>query len=185
MEGQALHANLAFSADAIKGMTVPGEYKWREDSLSCPNLLQTPTGKLSPVTVNHSTATDSSLSFMKLDYKRHLDYKTLIYSSGDITMWPTVIIALLLGICVSSSVDMAFLLPAAPVVLLLLTSCFPGCSADPPQYLCGSHLVEALYLVCGERGFFYSPNKSKRDLQALLGKIIIVINKYWWLQWTE
>nr|1SDB_B Chain B, DESB1-2 DESPENTAPEPTIDE (B26-B30) INSULIN [Sus scrofa] len=22
------------------------------------------------------------------------------------------------------------------------------------QHLCGSHLVEALYLVCGERGFF-------------------------------
>nr|3BXQ_B Chain B, insulin B chain [unidentified]3BXQ_D Chain D, insulin B chain [unidentified] len=25
------------------------------------------------------------------------------------------------------------------------------------QRLCGSHLVEALYLVCGERGFFYTP----------------------------
>uniref|UniRef100_Q7LZM9 Insulin n=1 Tax=Amphiuma tridactylum TaxID=8313 RepID=Q7LZM9_9SALA len=25
------------------------------------------------------------------------------------------------------------------------------------QYLCGSHLVEALFLVCGDRGFFYSP----------------------------
>nr|P12703.2 RecName: Full=Insulin; Contains: RecName: Full=Insulin B chain; Contains: RecName: Full=Insulin A chain [Alligator mississippiensis] len=25
------------------------------------------------------------------------------------------------------------------------------------QRLCGSHLVDALYLVCGERGFFYSP----------------------------
>nr|6S4J_B Chain B, Insulin [Homo sapiens] len=23
------------------------------------------------------------------------------------------------------------------------------------QHLCGSHLVEALYLVCGERGFHY------------------------------
>lgn len=77
---------------------------------------------------------------------------------------------MLLGICVFGRVDMAYILPAAPVVLLLLTSCFPGCSANPPQYLCGSHLVEALYLVCGERGFFYSPNKSKRDLQALLGK---------------
>nr|2KXK_B Chain B, Insulin B chain [Homo sapiens]2RN5_B Chain B, Insulin [Homo sapiens]5MWQ_B Chain B, Insulin [Homo sapiens] len=29
------------------------------------------------------------------------------------------------------------------------------------QHLCGSHLVEALYLVCGERGFFYTP-KTKR-----------------------
>nr|1HIQ_B Chain B, INSULIN [Homo sapiens] len=25
------------------------------------------------------------------------------------------------------------------------------------QHLCGSHLVEALYLVCGERGSFYTP----------------------------
>nr|1HLS_B Chain B, INSULIN [Homo sapiens] len=25
------------------------------------------------------------------------------------------------------------------------------------QHLCGSHLVEALHLVCGERGFFYTP----------------------------
>uniref|UniRef100_A0A8C4C7T0 Insulin n=1 Tax=Denticeps clupeoides TaxID=299321 RepID=A0A8C4C7T0_9TELE len=30
-------------------------------------------------------------------------------------------------------------------------------SSDAPQYLCGSHLVDALYLVCGARGFFYSP----------------------------
>nr|1EFE_A Chain A, MINI-PROINSULIN [Homo sapiens] len=29
------------------------------------------------------------------------------------------------------------------------------------QHLCGSHLVEALYLVCGERGFFYTP-KTRR-----------------------
>nr|P29335.1 RecName: Full=Insulin; Contains: RecName: Full=Insulin B chain; Contains: RecName: Full=Insulin A chain [Amia calva] len=28
------------------------------------------------------------------------------------------------------------------------------------QHLCGSHLVEALFLVCGESGFFYNPNKS-------------------------
>nr|P01338.1 RecName: Full=Insulin 2; Contains: RecName: Full=Insulin B chain; Contains: RecName: Full=Insulin A chain [Batrachoididae gen. sp.] len=26
----------------------------------------------------------------------------------------------------------------------------------PPQHLCGSHLVDALYLVCGDRGFFYN-----------------------------
>ncbi|KAG8522541.1 Insulin [Galemys pyrenaicus] len=31
------------------------------------------------------------------------------------------------------------------------------------QHLCGSHLVEALYLVCGERGFFYTP-KARREL---------------------
>ncbi|XP_061817662.1 insulin [Nerophis lumbriciformis] len=39
-------------------------------------------------------------------------------------------------------------------------------AAASPQHLCGSHLVDALYLVCGERGFFYNP---KRDVDPLLG----------------
>nr|prf insulin [Cyprinus carpio] len=30
-------------------------------------------------------------------------------------------------------------------------------NAGAPQHLCGSHLVDALYLVCGDRGFFYTP----------------------------
>ncbi|XP_019292555.1 insulin [Panthera pardus] len=37
------------------------------------------------------------------------------------------------------------------------------------QHLCGSHLVEALYLVCGERGFFYTP-KARREAEDLQGK---------------
>uniref|UniRef100_A0A3B5B2L8 Insulin n=1 Tax=Stegastes partitus TaxID=144197 RepID=A0A3B5B2L8_9TELE len=37
-------------------------------------------------------------------------------------------------------------------------------------HLCGSHLVDALYFVCGERGFYYSSNRNhKRDLEHLLG----------------
>uniref|UniRef100_A0A8D2JNQ5 Insulin n=1 Tax=Sciurus vulgaris TaxID=55149 RepID=A0A8D2JNQ5_SCIVU len=36
------------------------------------------------------------------------------------------------------------------------------------QHLCGSHLVEALYLVCGERGFFYTP-KSRREAEEQQG----------------
>ncbi|XP_008048481.1 insulin-like, partial [Carlito syrichta] len=32
------------------------------------------------------------------------------------------------------------------------------------QHLCGPHLVEALYLVCGERGFFYAP-KARREVE--------------------
>uniref|UniRef100_A0A8C7I7L6 Insulin n=1 Tax=Oncorhynchus kisutch TaxID=8019 RepID=A0A8C7I7L6_ONCKI len=32
------------------------------------------------------------------------------------------------------------------------------------QHLCGSHLVDALYLVCGEQGFFYNPHRIPRDL---------------------
>nr|UOG94042.1 H-insulin [synthetic construct] len=36
------------------------------------------------------------------------------------------------------------------------------------QHLCGSHLVEALYLVCGERGFFYTKptRREAEDLQV-------------------
>uniref|UniRef100_A0A452S4G8 Insulin n=1 Tax=Ursus americanus TaxID=9643 RepID=A0A452S4G8_URSAM len=37
------------------------------------------------------------------------------------------------------------------------------------QHLCGSHLVEALYLVCGERGFFYTP-KARREVEDLPGE---------------
>ncbi|XP_022446765.1 insulin isoform X2 [Monodon monoceros] len=36
------------------------------------------------------------------------------------------------------------------------------------QHLCGSHLVEALYLVCGERGFFYTP-KARREVESPQG----------------
>ncbi|XP_004084370.2 insulin [Oryzias latipes] len=51
------------------------------------------------------------------------------------------------------------------LLFLLIVSC-PGSQAIAPQHLCGSHLVEALYLVCGDRGFFYTP---KRDVDPLLG----------------
>uniref|UniRef100_A0A4W6D9N7 Insulin n=1 Tax=Lates calcarifer TaxID=8187 RepID=A0A4W6D9N7_LATCA len=29
------------------------------------------------------------------------------------------------------------------------------------DHLCGSHLVDALYLVCGDRGFFYNPKRDR------------------------
>lgn len=54
-------------------------------------------------------------------------------------------------------------------VLLLMVVSSPGSQAmAPPQHLCGSHLVDALYLVCGDRGFFYNP---KRDVDSLMGEI--------------
>uniref|UniRef100_A0A3B4U9K3 Insulin n=1 Tax=Seriola dumerili TaxID=41447 RepID=A0A3B4U9K3_SERDU len=31
-------------------------------------------------------------------------------------------------------------------------------------HLCGSRLVDALYFVCGERGFFYSPNRPHKGI---------------------
>lgn len=61
----------------------------------------------------------------------------------------------------------------AASVLLLLLLCTHGGSPAPAQHLCGSHLVDALYFVCGERGFFSSPSRHhhrKRDLEHLLGK---------------
>ncbi|XP_012876479.1 PREDICTED: insulin [Dipodomys ordii] len=50
--------------------------------------------------------------------------------------------------------------------LLALLALWGACPAQAfvNQHLCGSHLVEALYLVCGERGFFYTP-KSRRDAE--------------------
>ncbi|XP_029965346.1 preproinsulin b [Salarias fasciatus] len=58
---------------------------------------------------------------------------------------------------------------AVPMLLLLVLSC-PGASPGPLQHLCGSHLVDALYFVCGERGFFHTPTRlHKRDLKHLLG----------------
>ncbi|KAM6907657.1 insulin [Xenentodon cancila] len=52
-------------------------------------------------------------------------------------------------------------------LLVLLVISWPGTQAlSPPQHLCGSHLVDALYLVCGDNGFFYNP---KRDVNPLLG----------------
>lgn len=56
-------------------------------------------------------------------------------------------------------------------VLLLLVLSSPGVSPFPAQHLCGSHLVDALYIVCGERGFFADPNhRHKRDVEDLLGE---------------
>ncbi|XP_067312722.1 preproinsulin b [Pseudorasbora parva] len=57
------------------------------------------------------------------------------------------------------------LLQAAAIILLLAS--LPGSLSTPSQHLCGSNLVDALYLVCGPKGFFYS-NRSRRDLDTLL-----------------
>lgn len=56
-------------------------------------------------------------------------------------------------------------------VLLLLLLSSPGVSPFPAQHLCGSHLVDALYFVCGKRGFFADSNhRHKRDVEDLLGE---------------
>ncbi|XP_043113807.1 preproinsulin b [Puntigrus tetrazona] len=76
---------------------------------------------------------------------------------------------------------MVLLLQAAAITLLLAS--LPGSLSTPSQHLCGSNLVDALYLVCGPRGFFYS-SRSRRDLETLLGEgflrtCICVVVKWW------
>ncbi|KAK7925036.1 hypothetical protein WMY93_007346 [Mugilogobius chulae] len=60
-------------------------------------------------------------------------------------------------------------LHSAFLLALLVASWAGSRAAAPPQHLCGSHLVDALYLVCGERGFFYNPGRGARDVDSLLG----------------
>ncbi|KAI5089539.1 insulin [Silurus meridionalis] len=61
---------------------------------------------------------------------------------------------------------MALLLQAGSLMFLLAFYSSAVADAAAPQHLCGSHLVDALYLVCGPNGFFYNP---KRDVDPLLG----------------
>ncbi|XP_067849678.1 insulin-like [Heptranchias perlo] len=53
---------------------------------------------------------------------------------------------------------------------LIVFSCPKGLETLPSQHLCGSHLVEALYFVCGPKGFYYLP-KVKRDMEQFLGTL--------------
>uniref|UniRef100_A0A8C3SZZ3 Insulin n=1 Tax=Chelydra serpentina TaxID=8475 RepID=A0A8C3SZZ3_CHESE len=55
---------------------------------------------------------------------------------------------------------MALWIQSLPLLALLALSGPTISHAAANQHLCGSHLVEALYLVCGERGFFYSPKRG-------------------------
>uniref|UniRef100_A0A8C3WAF9 Insulin n=1 Tax=Catagonus wagneri TaxID=51154 RepID=A0A8C3WAF9_9CETA len=60
---------------------------------------------------------------------------------------------------------MALWMRLAPLLALLALWAPGPAQAFVNQHLCGSHLVEALYLVCGERGFFYTP-KARREAEA-------------------
>ncbi|KAJ8266751.1 hypothetical protein GJAV_G00134290 [Gymnothorax javanicus] len=53
------------------------------------------------------------------------------------------------------------------LVMLVLSS--PRVDAGSTQHLCGSRLVDALYLVCGEKGFLFNP-KGKQDLEPPQGQ---------------
>ncbi|XP_032975469.1 insulin [Rhinolophus ferrumequinum] len=59
---------------------------------------------------------------------------------------------------------MALWMRLLPLLALLALWTPAPAQAFVNQHLCGSHLVEALYLVCGERGFFYTP-KARREVE--------------------
>ncbi|XP_013919491.1 PREDICTED: insulin [Thamnophis sirtalis] len=62
---------------------------------------------------------------------------------------------------------MALWIRSLPLLLLLAVSAPTVSQAIPSERLCGSHLVEALFLVCGERGFYYSP-RTRRNMEQPL-----------------
>lgn len=64
---------------------------------------------------------------------------------------------------------MALWIRLAPLLALLALWAPAPARAFVNQHLCGSHLVEALYLVCGERGFFYTP-KARREVEGPQGE---------------
>uniref|UniRef100_A0A8D0BZ55 Insulin n=1 Tax=Salvator merianae TaxID=96440 RepID=A0A8D0BZ55_SALMN len=51
-----------------------------------------------------------------------------------------------------------------PLLVLFAVLAPTTVNAVANQHLCGSHLVEALYLVCRDRGFYYSP-KTRRNIE--------------------
>lgn len=64
-------------------------------------------------------------------------------------------------------------------MLFLLVLFSPGVTPAAVLHLCGSHLVDALYFVCGHRGFYYNPDQiEKRDLQHLLGKAVVALKMF-------
>lgn len=64
---------------------------------------------------------------------------------------------------------MALWMRLLPLLALLALWAPAPTQAFVNQHLCGSHLVEALYLVCGERGFFYTP-KARREAEDPQGE---------------
>eukprot|EP00069_Balaena_mysticetus_P005833 bmy_05026T0 len=64
---------------------------------------------------------------------------------------------------------MALWMRLVPLLALLALWAPTPARAFVNQHLCGSHLVEALYLVCGERGFFYTP-KARREVEGPQGE---------------
>ncbi|XP_043938488.1 insulin-like [Protopterus annectens] len=50
-----------------------------------------------------------------------------------------------------------------PLLVLAIMTCLMETEGAGTHHLCGSHLVEALFFVCGDRGFFSTHGRGKRD----------------------
>ncbi|MCJ8748859.1 hypothetical protein PDJAM_G00169580 [Pangasius djambal] len=103
------------------------------------------------------TRTKQACSGIKVE-KSHRSSSTISFLSASLTTFTGCLLCLL-------TQTMAVWLQAGSL-LFLLAFYTAGANAAAPQHLCGSHLVDALYLVCGPNGFFYNP---KREVDPLLG----------------
>uniref|UniRef100_A0A8C6SLK0 Insulin n=1 Tax=Neogobius melanostomus TaxID=47308 RepID=A0A8C6SLK0_9GOBI len=45
-------------------------------------------------------------------------------------------------------------------LLVLVAALCPGTEGFTTQHLCGPHLVDALNMVCADRGFYYNPQRD-------------------------
>ncbi|XP_072301577.1 insulin-1-like [Eucyclogobius newberryi] len=48
----------------------------------------------------------------------------------------------------------------AACLLSLVAALCPGADGFSSQHLCGPHLVEALNMVCADKGFYYNPQRD-------------------------
>ncbi|XP_030010447.1 insulin-like [Sphaeramia orbicularis] len=70
-------------------------------------------------------------------------------------------------------------LQSASLLVLLVMLCPDSSSTQeiPLQHLCGSHLVEALNLVCGSKGFYSSTRRdvlpsNENDIKDQMGRMV-------------
>lgn len=73
----------------------------------------------------------------------------------------------------SSTMAALWLHSVSLLVLLIVSLPASSQAMAPPQHLCGAQLVDTLYQVCSEKGFFYTP---KRDVDPLLGENMTSLN---------
>ncbi|XP_056451428.1 insulin-like [Gadus chalcogrammus] len=67
------------------------------------------------------------------------------------------------------TLSMSRLLHAGSIMMVLLALSWSRLEAMPrPRHFCGAHLVDALNLVCGDRGFFYNLTRAVDPMLGFL-----------------